>query len=70
MVPPDSYDWIRHWSVHRVQRDTENNLLVQTPRGVKYARIGDYIVRGIYGGFYPVSEDLFAKSHMVIGKRR
>jgi hypothetical protein len=60
------YDWLRGWTVNRVRRDTDNNLLVQTSGGVKIAAIGDMIVNGINGGFYPVAAITFGQTHKVI----
>ena len=66
----ETYDNIRHWSVNRVERDSGSSLLVQTKNGVEIAEVGDFVVRGIHGGFYPVSARLFNESHEKLAANR
>lgn len=37
----------------------ELNLVIQTLEGPMQASVGDYIIKGIKGEFYPCKEDIF-----------
>jgi hypothetical protein len=44
--------------------DEENDQLsVATMEGVMKARIGDYIIEGIQGEYYPCNQDIFEKTY-------
>ena len=38
-------------------------LVIQTLEGAMLARIGDYIIRGVNGEFYPCKPDIFEKTY-------
>lgn len=38
-------------------------ILIQTPEGEMSASIGDWIIRGISGEYYPCKPDIFEKSY-------
>ena len=44
----------------------EWRLYIRTLEGVFLATIGDYIIKGIYGEFYPCKEDIFHKTYDII----
>jgi len=46
--------------------DTIEILKIQTLEGVMQASIGDYIIRGIKGEFYPCKKDIFVNSYDLI----
>jgi len=62
----DVYDFLEEWSNGNVRRDTRNLLLIQTFEGVMQAQIGDYIIRGIAGEFYPCKPDIFEQTYQVV----
>lgn len=41
----------------------EGGLVIKTLEGHCIARIGEYIVKGIKGEYYPVKKDIFEASH-------
>lgn len=45
---------------------TEKNLVINTLEGEHIASVGDYIVKGIKGEFYPVKPDIMEKTYDVI----
>lgn len=50
--------------------DTQDNQLkIETLEGVMLANIGDYIIKGVTGEFYPCKPDIFAKTYDKIDKR-
>lgn len=50
--------------------DTQDNQLkIETLEGVMLANIGDYIIKGVTGEFYPCKPDIFAKTYDKIDER-
>ena len=49
-------------------RDHQGNpvLLIQTLEGVMTCRIGDWVVKGLKGEFWPVKPDIFAVKYKAI----
>jgi len=44
--------------------DSDNpKLLVPTLEGNMYANVGDYIIKGVNGEFYPCKPDIFHKTY-------
>lgn len=43
--------------------DLDGNLMIKTLEGEYAARIGDYIIRGIKGEFYPCKPDIFYNTY-------
>ena len=39
------------------------NLIIKTLEGVMIARVGDYIIKGIEGEFYPCEPNIFKKTY-------
>ena len=48
--------------------DGEPVLNIQTLEGVMTARLGDYIIKGVNGEFYPCKPDIFEKTYDVISE--
>lgn len=46
-----------------VYDDAKNILCIQTLEGDHYAPVGDYIIRGVKGEFYPCKPDIFEKTY-------
>lgn len=44
-----------------------NNLLIETLEGVMEAKVGDYIIKGVRGEFYPCKPDIFEKTYEALG---
>ena len=45
-------------------------LLIKTLEGDMKAQIGDYILRGVKGEFYPCKPDIFAKTYEIVTGER
>jgi len=43
-------------------------LKIQTPEGDMTASLGDWIIRGVAGEFYPCKPDIFAASYDPVGE--
>lgn len=41
-------------------------LKIKTLEGTMTARVGDYIIRGVEGEFYPCRDDIFEKTYDII----
>lgn len=41
-------------------------IKINTLEGGHYAAIGDYIIKGIHGEFYPCKPDIFAKTYEAV----
>ena len=50
-----------------VWEDGEPALKIQTLEGVMTARLGDYVIKGVNGEFYPCKPDIFHKTYELIG---
>ncbi len=45
----------------------DNKLKVKTLEGDMFANIGDMIIKGIQGEFYPCKPDIFEKTYELVG---
>ncbi|KAF0567416.1 Phage protein [Psychrobacter nivimaris] len=45
----------------------DGRLLIATPEGGIHASLGDYIIKGVNGEFYPCKPDIFAKTYDLVG---
>lgn len=50
----------------RVEKENGISLGIPTLEGMMTASIGDYIIRGISGEFYPCKPDIFNKTYDVV----
>lgn len=48
---------------NKSEREEEKTLFIQTLEGVHEASIGDYIIKGIKGEFYPCKPDIFEETY-------
>ena len=42
---------------------TERGITIETLEGAMVARVGDYIIRGVNGEYYPCKPDVFEKTY-------
>lgn len=49
------------WRNHDI--DDVNGLVIHTLEGNHNALIGDFIIKGVHGEFYPCKPDIFAKTY-------
>lgn len=52
------------WKVGKAKPFT--SLAINTLEGVMQANVGDYIIKGVDGEFYPCKPDIFEKTYEVI----
>lgn len=53
------------WWIKQVEKHGEFvfHLMIPTPEGEHEARIGDYIIKGVAGEFYPCKPEIFAQTY-------
>ena len=50
---------------HYIDPDT-GNLVIRTLEGDMRVSVGDYVIRGVDGEFYPCKPDIFAKTYKAV----
>jgi len=62
----ETKDQVHTWVRCNTSADFEEGqpiLKIQTLEGVMIARIGDYIIKGVQGEFYPCKPDIFETTY-------
>jgi hypothetical protein len=49
---------------------TEDGIVIPTLEGDHLARVGDWIIKGVAGEFYPCKPDIFAQTYEKAGEDR
>ena len=53
-----------HWMLPDIEPDAEaSELTIKTLEGDLHASIGDWIIRGVKGEFYPCKPDIFQETY-------
>lgn len=60
--------YIPDWGISAYKNDViyfddKGECFIKTLEGVHHASVGDYIIRGVDGEFYPCKPDIFAKTY-------
>ncbi len=50
------------------QLDSEDGINIHTPEGVMRGSMGDYIIKGVKGEFYPCKPDIFEATYEPIAQ--
>ncbi|GLI30388.1 MULTISPECIES: hypothetical protein [Brachybacterium] len=69
--PVDSIETVLRWIrreggtayLHLNCGDGESHLLIRTLEGDMIAALGDYVIRGVQGEFYPCKPDIFEATY-------
>ena len=60
-------DWWRFENPDKNVLNSSNNILkIETLEGDHMASIGDYIIKGVKGEFYPCKPDIFEKTYEIV----
>jgi len=54
---------IKEFTQGRAERWTKNKLVIDTFKGPHYATLGDWIIKGIAGEFYPCKPGIFEATY-------
>ena|SRR5689334_1584414 len=57
------FHWITCSCAPRVDEDGKPTLLIATLEGDHLARLGDWIIKGVKGEFYPIKSDIFEETY-------
>ena len=57
---------ILDWSEGKIDVVLPNKLLIKTLEGEMTASIGDFIIKGLNGEFYPCKPDIFDKKYELV----
>ena len=64
------YDWVYNTNIYLDRKYSEEcykeNFLVKTLEGDMNASIGDFIIKGVNGEFYPCKPDIFEKTYQEV----
>jgi hypothetical protein len=62
------YSWASsiQMNIEPVFRDGKPALLIPTLEGEMIASLGNYIIKGVQGEFYPCKPDIFAKTYEAV----
>jgi hypothetical protein len=60
-------DWCNGLLICRGE-NTEPFIQIMTLEGMMTARLGDYIIKGVHGEFYPCAPAIFEKTYEVISE--
>jgi hypothetical protein len=56
-------DWMERFGSLPILLDHIPSLGIQTPEGLMMAQVGDYIIRGVAGEFYPCKPAIFEATY-------
>lgn len=56
--------WLENKAKYKL---TKKHLIIKTLEGTMTAELGDYIIKGVNGEFYPVKKDIFHKTYEIVG---
>lgn len=62
----DAFDSYRQRGYEQSTGNREHILFIKTLEGVMEASVGDFIIRGIDGEFYPCKPDIFKKTYEIV----
>lgn len=68
-VDVESAEYIESWANQKAHYYVKNHipfLKIKTLEGYMIANIGDYIIKGVNGEFYPCKPDIFHKTYDII----
>ena len=54
------------YQINLANMPTEYSLTIHTLEGDHRATVGDYIIKGVHGEFYPCKEDIFHETYDII----
>ena len=65
-VNPDDYEFGKPLESGELMGGNSKGIYISTLEGVMEAKIGDYIIKGVNGEFYPCKPDIFEKTYEVV----
>jgi hypothetical protein len=59
-------NWINQGKEKPIARHNRTDILIKTLEGTMTATVGDFIIQGVNGEFYPCKPDIFEKTYEVV----
>lgn len=60
------YDWAEEHNVHIICAQGTQDIVIPTLEGDHIAKVGDYIIKGVKGEFYPCKPDIFEMTYEAV----
>ena len=60
---------IGHLGLEPIVKHNPTRIEIETLEGVMVASVGDYIIKGVNGEFYPCKPDIFEKTYEPVEKQ-
>ena len=54
--------------MNRYLDETSKGLKIPTLEGYMFASVGDYVIKGVQGEFYPCKPDIFEQTYELVGE--
>lgn len=62
-----AFNFVRCNCVADFDREGRPTLQIQTLEGIMTASLGDWIIKGVSGEFYPIKPDIFKATYELVG---
>lgn len=49
-----------------MRHNSDNQIMIKTLEGTMLASVGDYIIKGVNGEYYPCKPDIFEKTYDIV----
>ena len=63
---PDSTELVLVFGQGKIKQTGQDTLAISTLEGTMQARLGDWIIKGVAGEFYPCKPDIFAATYEAV----
>ena len=60
-------NWVNAGQQEAIATHNGTNIFIKTLEGVMKANVGDWIIRGVSGEFYPCKPDIFERTYEPVG---
>jgi hypothetical protein len=67
LLSGDNRDVVVDWIGGGVFFRGDDGIVIQTLEGDMHAQVGDYIIKGVHGEFYPCKADIFDATYECVG---
>jgi len=66
-----NWDELEKWCPYGLSTQSDNKpIFIDTLEGKMRCDVGDYIIKGVNGEFYPCKPDIFKKTYEIVTKGR
>jgi hypothetical protein len=65
-----NWDELVEWCPYGLSCVRKGIINVDTLEGSMFCNVGDYIIKGVDGEYYPIKKDIFAKTYEIVTEGR